>query len=70
LRAGVSVIDEESERAVARWVYLGDQVVGSVATVEERPSCGRCGATSRVLDRGEQALCARCYLERGSVAAH
>lgn len=71
VRRLVGVIDEESERAVAQWVRLGDQIVGSeAAVVEERPSCVRCGTTFRVLDRGEQALCARCYLERGSVPVH
>jgi protein-arginine kinase activator protein McsA len=63
------VIDEESEKAVARWVHLGDQVVGSGTSAEERPSCARCGTSFRVLDRSQQALCARCYLERGSAAA-
>ena len=63
------MIDEESERAVARWVRLGDQVAGSAPAIEERPFCGRCGTKIRVLDGSEQALCARCYLERGSIAA-
>ena len=69
LRRSLSVIDEESERAVARWVRLGDQVAGSAPAIEERPFCGRCGTKIRVLDGSEQALCARCYLERGSIAA-
>jgi len=69
LRHRESVIDEESERAVTRWVRLADQVVGRPSTVEERPSCGRCGTTYRVLDPGDQALCARCYLERGPLTS-
>lgn len=64
------MIDEESERAVAQWVRLGDQVAGRQTVSEERTFCVRCGTTYRVLDRGAQALCARCYLERGAFAAH
>jgi hypothetical protein len=60
------VIDDESERAVSRWVRLGDQVSGRPAP-DERAECGRCGSTDKVLDRGEQALCARCYLESGAL---
>ena len=70
LRRPESVIDEESERAVMRWVRLGDKVAGHQAAGEDRPSCVRCGTTYRVLDGGAQALCARCYLERGAAAAH
>jgi hypothetical protein len=62
------VIDDESERAVSRWVRLGDQVSGR-PTPDDRTECARCGSTDKVLDRGEQALCARCYLESGAVVA-
>jgi len=62
------VIDDETERAVAGWVRLGDQLTGR-QTTDERASCAHCGSTDRVLDRGEQALCARCYLERGDPTA-
>jgi len=59
------MIDEETERAVAGWVKLGDQVVGSAATNPQAETCARCGSKDRVLGNGEQPLCARCYLERG-----
>jgi len=61
------MIDEETERAVAGWVKLGDHVAG----IENRPApqaCSRCGSNYRVLGRGEQTLCARCYLESGEQA--
>jgi hypothetical protein len=63
LRLRESVIDDESERAVSRWVRLGDQVSGRPAP-DAGAECARCGSTHEVLDR-EQALCARCYLESG-----
>ena len=58
------MIDEETERAVAGWVWLGDQVTRRDRT-DGTTSCSSCGSTFRVLGRGRQALCARCYLERG-----
>ena len=61
---GETVIDEDSERAVERWVRLGDQASGRPEP-DERASCAHCGSTQHVLDRGEQALCAHCYLENG-----
>jgi hypothetical protein len=64
LRHPETVIDEESERAVERWVRLGDQASGRPEP-DEKTTCARCGSTQHVLDRGEQALCAHCYLESG-----
>jgi hypothetical protein len=61
------VSDEESERAVSRWVRLGDQVTGRPSP-DERAECARCGSTDNVMDRGDQARCARCYLESGAVS--
>lgn len=61
------MIDEETERAVAGWVKLGDQVAGQPKGTAE--TCTRCGSRDRVLARGEQPLCARCYLEGGEQAA-
>ena len=63
LRQCESVIDEETERAVDRWVRLADQLIDRPSGDDAR--CSRCGTRFRVLDGTEQALCARCYLERG-----
>jgi hypothetical protein len=68
LRRGETVIDLETERAVARWVRLGDQLSGR-QTADERGACARCGSRDRLLDRGKAAYCARCYLERGDPSA-
>jgi len=65
LRHGEIVIDEETERAVASWVRLADETAGRRA--DQRARCIRCGTTYRVLGRGEDALCAHCYLERGDL---
>jgi protein-arginine kinase activator protein McsA len=65
LRHGETMIDEESERAVERWVRLGDKATGRPEP-EAKARCARCGSTHHVLDRGEQALCAHCYLESGA----
>jgi hypothetical protein len=59
------VIDDESERAVERWVRLGDEATGRPEP-DGKATCARCGSTNHVLDRGEQALCAHCYLESGA----
>lgn len=64
MRVGESVIDEETERAVAGWVRLGDRMAGQRAT-DDRARCARCGSGHRVLGYGSHALCAHCYLERG-----
>ncbi len=69
LRLDATMIDEETERAVESWVRLGDQLRGQ-STTDERSSCRRCGSSHRVFDRGRQALCARCYLERGEPAGN
>jgi hypothetical protein len=62
------VIDQETERAVERWVRLGDLVSGR-KTADERATCARCGSRERILDKGSDAVCARCYLERGEPSA-
>ena len=59
------MIDPESERAVSRWVRLGDEASGRPLP-DDRAYCESCGTTDNVLDRGEHALCAHCYLEHGS----
>jgi hypothetical protein len=59
------VIDDESERAVSRWVRLGDQVTGRPLP-DDQAQCESCGTTDNVLDHDEHALCAHCYLEKGS----
>lgn len=58
------MIDEETERAVAGWVRLGDRVAGQ-RPADDRTRCARCGSSHRVLGHGTNALCAHCYLERG-----
>lgn len=58
------MIDVESERAVSRWVRLGDEVAGR-ALPDDQAYCESCGTTDNVLDQGYHALCAHCYLERG-----
>ena len=62
------MIDEETERAVESWVRLGDQVVDGAPAADEG-ECIRCGSRDRVLGQEDDALCARCYLERGPSAA-
>lgn len=62
------MIDEETERAVAGWVRLADQVSRRSAP-EARVSCAQCGSRDRVLDRADPALCARCYLESKAIPA-
>lgn len=64
LRDRETMIDEETERAVAGWVWLGDQLTGR-DRASDATSCSSCGSTFRVLGHGRNALCARCYLERG-----
>ena len=61
------MIDGESERAVSRWVRLGDQVTGRPPP-DDQSQCESCGTTDNVLDQDEHALCAHCYLEKGSAA--
>jgi len=63
--------DEEAERAVERWVRLGDDVVtgkkgGERDDRASRP-CVACGTTFNILACDNRALCARCFLERGTI---
>jgi protein-arginine kinase activator protein McsA len=62
--------DAEAERAVERWVRLGDEVVtGKMGGEREngsKRSCSACGTTFNVLASDDRALCARCFLERGT----
>lgn len=64
------VRDEEAERAVERWVRLGDDVVtgkkGGEREVSSWRSCAACGTTLNILASNSRALCARCFLERGT----
>ncbi len=59
------MIDPETERAVAGWMRLSDDVTGE-RTADERARCERCDSTYLVLRGGEHPLCAHCYLERGA----
>jgi protein-arginine kinase activator protein McsA len=62
--------DEEAERAVERWVRLGDDVVTGKKGGEREDgavrSCAACGTTFNILASNNRALCARCFLERGT----
>jgi len=66
--------DPEAERAVERWVRLGDEVVtGKTGGEREDKStrgCTACGTTFNVLLSDNRALCARCFLERGTSQTH
>jgi protein-arginine kinase activator protein McsA len=68
LRRHESVIDDETEMAVDRWVRLADQLIDRT-NGDGSARCSRCGTTYRVLESADEALCARCYLERGESAA-
>ncbi|HEV8670492.1 MAG TPA: hypothetical protein VGS01_07115 [Candidatus Limnocylindria bacterium] len=61
--------DDEAERAVERWVRLGDEVVtgktGGEWDAKATRACAACGTTFNILARDDRALCARCFLERG-----
>jgi protein-arginine kinase activator protein McsA len=62
--------DEEAERAVERWVRMGDEAVsgkkGGQRDNEGMRSCSACGTTFNILASDTRALCARCFLERGT----
>ena len=65
--------DEEAERAVRRWVRLGDEVVtgksGGERDDKATRACAPCGTTFNILASDTRALCARCFLERGTTRA-
>jgi protein-arginine kinase activator protein McsA len=62
--------DEDAERAVERWVRLGDEVMtgkmGGERDLSAKRSCAACGTTFNILASDNRALCARCFLERGA----
>lgn len=63
--------DEDAERAVERWVRLGDEVVTGKAGGERDEkaatrACTACGTTFNILASDDRALCARCFLEPGT----
>jgi protein-arginine kinase activator protein McsA len=62
--------DEDAERAVERWVRLGDEVVTGKTGGEREDNatraCTACGTTFNILASDNRALCARCFLERGT----
>lgn len=62
--------DPEAERAVERWVRLGDEVVtgkmGGERDDRSTRACSACGTTFNILASDDRALCARCFLERGT----
>ena len=62
--------DRDAELAVERWIRLGDEVVtgkmgGERVDKMTRP-CAACGTTFNILGNDNRALCARCFLERGT----
>lgn len=62
--------DVEAERAVERWVRLGDEVVTGKTGGEREDratrACAACGTTFNILASDNRAVCARCFLERGT----
>ena len=62
--------DSEAERAVERWIRLGDEVVtgkmGGERDDTAMRACTACGTTFNILASNSRALCARCFLERGT----
>jgi protein-arginine kinase activator protein McsA len=60
--------DQEAERAVERWVRLGDEVVSGKkgGQRDDTGTCASCGRTFNVITSEKRALCARCFLERGT----
>ena len=62
--------DNEAERAVERWIRLGDEVVtgkmGGERDDRARRACTACGTTFNILASNSRALCARCFLEPGT----
>lgn len=62
--------DEDAERAVERWIRLGDEVVtgktGGQREDKALRACTACGTTFNVLASDDRALCARCFLEKGT----
>ena len=62
--------DRDAERAVERWIRLGDEVVagkmGGERDDKMMRSCAACGTTFNILGNDNRALCARCFLERGT----
>ena len=62
--------DRDAERAVERWIRLGDEVVtgkmGGERDDKSTRSCATCGTTFHILGSASRALCARCFLELGT----
>jgi protein-arginine kinase activator protein McsA len=62
--------DRDAERAVERWIRLGDEVVtgkmGGERDDKSTRACTACGSTFNILGSDNRALCARCFLERGT----
>ena len=62
--------DRDAERAVERWIRLGDEVVtgkmGGERDDTSKRSCTACGTSFNILGSDDRDLCARCFLERGT----
>ncbi|MEO8633400.1 MAG: hypothetical protein ABI466_08560 [Chloroflexota bacterium] len=65
-----AMADQEAELAVERWIRLGDEVVtgklGGERDDRSTRACITCGTTFHVLARDKRAMCAHCFLERGT----
>lgn len=63
-------LDRDAERAVARWIRLGDEVatgkMGGERDDRLTRACAACGTCFNILGDDNRALCARCFLERGT----
>lgn len=61
--------DDEAERAVERWVRMGDELVAGKTGGQRNKvtrACAECGATFNTVANDDRALCAGCFLERGT----
>jgi hypothetical protein len=61
--------DDEAQRAVERWVRMGDELVAGKTGGQLDSSaraCAECGKAFSTIATDARALCAGCLLERGT----